>query len=125
MMPQINQDGFSLVEVLVALVVASLIVSATTTLSWTLTKLNSRAQVDRASRENILAADRVFKALVLSATATGRVPNAHFSGTPSRMSLLGRGLATMAIDDPRPMTLESYRDEKGWGLKLTWQASAA
>lgn len=115
-------DGFTLVEVLVALAVSGLVVTAATGLTWTVRTFEGRAEVQRNARENVIAADRLLRAVVGGAApdlASDRIDAQVGDG--SLATFVTTGPPILAFDRPRPMTLAIETNHAAARLLLRWR----
>jgi prepilin-type N-terminal cleavage/methylation domain-containing protein len=97
--------GFSLVEVLVALVLVGLIVSAAAAATGAMRRIEVRVDGAAEAREAIVAAERVFRAVVAGAFPEPPGAPSVGAGAADRLTLTSRGPAILALDRPWPMTL--------------------
>lgn len=103
--PPCRRAGFSLVEVLVALVLVGLIVSAAAAATGAMRRIEVRVDDAAAAREAIVAAERVFRAVVTGAFPEPPGAPSVGAGAADRLTLTSRGPAILALDRPWPMTL--------------------
>lgn len=119
--PARARAGFTLVEVLVAVAVAGLAVSAVAGLTATTRRLEARAGGEAAARESLLAAATVMRAVVGNALPDVRADRGEAPpGTPTSLTLLTRGPAILLFDRPRPMTLAVVAAGETADLVLAW-----
>ncbi|PZQ11884.1 MAG: hypothetical protein DI565_17020 [Ancylobacter novellus] len=117
-----GRDGFSLVDVLVALAVAGLVVTAGATLTSMIQHVESRARAANTARENVVAADRLLRAIV-----DGAVPDLSEDlerpevWTSERATFMTVGPQMLAFDRPRPMTLSVEKGGGGARLLVRWR----
>jgi prepilin-type N-terminal cleavage/methylation domain-containing protein len=97
--------GFSLVEVLVALAIVGLIVSAAAAATGVMRRVETRVEDEASAREAIVAAERVFRAVVAGAFPEPPGSPPVGGGTAERLTLASRGPAILTLDRPWPMTL--------------------
>ncbi len=103
--PAPRRAGFSLVEVLVALVLVGLIVSAAAAATSAMRRIEVRVDGAAEAREAIVAAERVFRAVVAGAFPEPPGAPSVGAGAADRLTLTSRGPAILALDRPWPMTL--------------------
>lgn len=100
-----RRAGFSLVEVMVALALVGLIVSAAAAATSAMRRIEVRVDNAAAAREAIVAAERVFRAVIAGAFPEPPGAPAVGVGTTDRLTVASRGPTILALDRPWPMTL--------------------
>lgn len=102
-----ERDGFTLVELLIVIALVGLILSLSTSLNWTVQRLDARTREETAARENLVSAARMFRALIAGAVPDLRTPvdGASTGGTDAGMTLMSLGPPILAFDRPEPVTL--------------------
>jgi prepilin-type N-terminal cleavage/methylation domain-containing protein len=100
-----GRAGFSLVEVLVGLAIIGLIVSAAAATTGVMRRVETRVEDEATAREAVVAAERVFRAVVAGAFPEPPGAPAVGGGAADRLTLASRGPAILTLDRPWPMTL--------------------
>lgn len=116
------REGFSLVEVLVALAVSGLIVTAGGGLTSAVQKLESRASAEREARENVISADRLLRAVADGAVpdvSRGREDLEGWSKTSA--TFVTAGPPVLAFDRPHPVTLAIETEDGRARLLVRWR----
>lgn len=120
--PRRRLAGFTLVEVLVALAVTGLTLSALGWLTSGARRLEARVGAGAAAREEVMAAERVFRAVVEAAMPDVRRDRPEGPvGTADTLALFSRGPAILMLDRPQPLTFRTVAADGGVSLRLAWQ----
>lgn len=115
-----KERGFTLVEVLVALVLAGLVVSAAVGLPNLFARFDQQSRRTAELRDGVAAAGRILRAV-----AEGSVPNLASDETAelvgaTRLTLLSWGPPILALSRPVPLTLRVVDSDGQAALRLSW-----
>ncbi|OWJ64352.1 prepilin-type N-terminal cleavage/methylation domain-containing protein [Inquilinus limosus] len=115
-----SERGFTLVEVLVALVLAGLVAAAAVGLPNLFARFDQQSRRAEELRDGVAAAGRLLRAL-----AEGAVPDlsADDSADPAdagRLTLLSWGPPILVLDRPVPLTLRVVQSGGRAALRLSW-----
>ncbi|MDR6290872.1 general secretion pathway protein J [Inquilinus ginsengisoli] len=112
--------GFTLLEVLVALVLTGLVVSAGLGLPKLFARFDQQSQTVAELRDGTAAAGRLLRAL-----AEGAVPDLSTTEEPvqaseTALTLLSLGPPILSLDRPAPLTLRVVQGDGHAALRLAW-----
>ncbi|MGK9230389.1 prepilin-type N-terminal cleavage/methylation domain-containing protein [Inquilinus limosus] len=115
-----RERGFTLVEVLVALVLAGLVVSAAVGLPSLFARFDQQSRQAAELRDGVADAGRLLRAL-----AEGAVPDLSREETAepagaAELTLLSWGPPILALDRPTPLTLRVVQADGRAALRLSW-----
>ncbi|WP_026873684.1 prepilin-type N-terminal cleavage/methylation domain-containing protein [Inquilinus limosus] len=115
-----RERGFTLVEVLVALVLAGLVVAAAVGLPNLFARFDQQSRQAAELRDRVAAAGRLLRAL-----AEGAVPDLSREETAepadaAGLTLLSWGPPILALDRPTPLTLRVVQADGRAALRLSW-----
>ncbi len=115
-----RERGFTLVEVLVALVLAGLVASAAVGLPNLFARFDQKSRRTAELRDGVAAAGRILRAV-----AEGAVPNLATDETAepvgaTRLTLLSWGPPILALGRPIPLTLRVVDTDGRAALRLSW-----
>ncbi|MGF6227681.1 general secretion pathway protein J [Inquilinus ginsengisoli] len=115
-----RERGFTLVEVLVALVLAGLVASAAVGLPNLFARFDQKSRQEAELRDGVAAAGGLLRAL-----AEGAVPNLSSDETAdaTELTLLSWGPPILTLDRPIPLTLRVVSADGRSALRLAWTDS--
>jgi prepilin-type N-terminal cleavage/methylation domain-containing protein len=117
-----RDEGFTLIEVLVALTIAGLIGSALAGLSSFFANLEARAEAREAAMRDVLAFRRLFQTSVENSFPLGAIdPETALRNDSGRLELLTRGPAGLAADEPAKMNFHIVSAGAHAALEVSWQ----
>lgn len=117
---QRRQRGFTLLEVLVALVLAGLVVSAAVGVPRLVSRLDRQAVARAEARDVVLGLDGLLRAMVEGAVpdVAGRTEGPL--GSADTLTLVSLGPAILTLDRPARMALRTERRAEGMALLFDW-----
>ncbi|MGO4126610.1 prepilin-type N-terminal cleavage/methylation domain-containing protein [Inquilinus sp. YAF38] len=115
-----RQRGFTLVEVLVALVLAGLAASAAVGLPNLFARFDQKSRTEAELRDSVAAAGRLLRALAEGAVPDLSRDEAADPADATALTLLSWGPPILALDRPVPLTLRVVQADGRAALRLAW-----
>lgn len=115
-----REGGFTLVEVLVALVLAGLVVSAAAGLPNLFARFDQRSRTEAELRDGVAAAGRLLRALTEGALPDLSRGEAADPAGATTLTLRSWGPPILALDQPVPLTLNVVQADGRASLRLSW-----
>jgi prepilin-type N-terminal cleavage/methylation domain-containing protein len=115
-----RESGFTLIEVLVALVLAGLVVSAGLGLPNLFARFDQRSQREGELRQGVAATGRLLRALTEGAVPDLSADETAAPATGTELTLMSLGPPILMLDRPVPLTLRVTQDQGQASLRLSW-----